>query len=153
MSETTSPSTPAYVTDELDRFPTARIMRLARKLRRAFDEQLVPHGLTSVQFGLLNRLASADGLVQAELSRRMAIEPATLTGILQRLERDGWLRRSCDANNRRLQRVWLTEKARAELEALRRLQERHRRRSLGGLTPGDLIQLEILLDRIEANLA
>jgi DNA-binding MarR family transcriptional regulator len=138
--------------DELDRFPTARVMRLARKLRRHFDELLEPHGLTSVQFGLLNRLASSDGLVQAELSRRMAIEPATLTGILQRLERDGWLHRSCDADNRRLQRVWLTDKARAELAPLRRVQERHRRRSLTGLTAGDLTQLETLLDRIEANL-
>ncbi len=152
MGETTTSAAPVYGLDELDRFPTARITRLARKLRRRFDEQLAPHGLTSVQFGLLNRLASSDGLVQAELSRRMAIEPATLTGILQRLERDGWLRRSCDAGNRRLLRVWLTDKARAELEALHRLQERHRRRMLAGLTVDDLAQLETLLDRIESNL-
>lgn len=138
--------------DELDRPPTARIVRLSRKLRRAFDELLEPHGLTGTQFGLLNRLAHADGLVQADLGRRMAIEPATLTGIIQRMEREGWLRRSCDPENRRLQRVWLTDKARAELPALRRLQSRHRRRAIAGLDAAELANLENLLARIEDNL-
>ena len=141
------------VEDELDRPITTRISRLARLLRRAIDEQLEDHGLTGVQLGLINRLSLFDGLVQADLGRRMAIEPATLTGIVQRLEREGWVRRSCDADNRRLQRVWLTEKARAALPALRRIQTRHRKRALTGLQPEELAQLEECLDRIEGNLA
>lgn len=137
---------------ELDTFPTARIARVSRQLRQALDEVLESSGLTGVQFGLLNRLYESDGPVQAELGRRMAIEPATLTGIVQRLEREGWVRRSCDPDNRRLQRVWLTEKARAALPALQRQQGRHRRRALAGLSPEDLRCLEELLERIEANL-
>src|SRR4051812_15500606 len=104
--------------DELDRPVTTRISRLARMLRHGIDERLVPFGLTGVQLGLLTRLQKADGMVQAQLGRRMAIEPATLTGILQRLEREGWVKRSCDPDNRRLQRVWLTEKARDVLPVM-----------------------------------
>jgi DNA-binding MarR family transcriptional regulator len=139
--------------DELDRPVTVRISRLARLLRHAMDDLLSEHGLTGVQLGLLTRLAHTDGLVQAELGRRMAIEPATLTGIVQRLEREGWVRRACDTENRRLQRVWLTAKARQELPELQRLQARHRRRALAGLSPADLVRLEELLDRIEGNLS
>ena len=102
--------------------------------------------------GLLTRLARSEGLVQAELGRRMAIEPATLTGIVQRLEREGWVRRSDDAGNRRLQHVWLTEKARAALPTLLRIQNRYRRHALAGLDPAELAQLENLLNRIEGNL-
>ncbi len=138
--------------DELDRPVTVRISRLARVLRYRLDELLSEHGLTGVQFGLLNRLASTDGLVQADLGRRMAIEPATLTGIVQRLEREGWVQRACDPDNRRLQRVWLTEKARTALPELQRLQAQHRRRALAGLSSADLTRLEELLDRIEGNL-
>jgi DNA-binding MarR family transcriptional regulator len=138
--------------DELDRPVTVRISRLARLLRHRIDGQLTSFGLTGVQLGLLNRLARAEGLVQAELGRRVAIEPATLTGILQRLEREGWVRRSCDPENRRLQRVWLTEKALDDLPALQRVQARHRKRVLAGFAPEDLAQLEALLDRIEGNL-
>jgi MarR family transcriptional regulator for hemolysin len=139
--------------DELDRPVTVRISRLARLLRYQMDELIAEHGLTGVQLGLLNRLARTDGLVQAELGRRMAIEPATLTGIVQRLEREGWVRRACDAENRRLQRVWLTDKARQELPELQRLQTRHRRRALAGLSPAEIARLEELLDRIEGNLS
>jgi DNA-binding MarR family transcriptional regulator len=138
--------------DDLDRPVTARISRLARRLRHAIDTALEPYGLTGVQVGLLVRLERTDGLVQADLGRRMAIEPATLTGIVQRLEREGWLRRSGDPDNRRLQRVWLTDKARERLPALLREQTRHRRRALSGLSPVELTQLEQLLDRIEVNL-
>jgi DNA-binding MarR family transcriptional regulator len=139
--------------DELDRPVTARISRLSRRLRHQIDAVLDPFGLTGVQVGLLIRLDRSDGLVQADLGRRMAIEPATLTGIVQRLEREGWVRRSCDPDNRRLQRVWLTDKARETLPALQREQARHRRRVLSGLSAPELAQLESLLDRIEANLS
>jgi DNA-binding MarR family transcriptional regulator len=138
--------------DELDRPVTVRISRVARMLRHHADERLGPYGLTGVQTGLLNRLLKTDGLVQAELGRRMAIEPATLTGIVQRLEREGWVRRSCDPGNRRLQRVWLTDKAREALPALQREQARERKRALAGLDSSDLARLEQLLDRIEVNL-
>lgn len=146
------PSTSRPTLDDLDRLVTVRIARLARLLRYRMDEQLAAHGLTGVQLGLLTRLLSTDGLVQAELGRRMAIEPATLTGIVQRLEREGWVRRTFDPDNRRLQRVWLTEKARADLPMLQDLQERHRQRALAGLGTGDLAKLEALLDQIEGNL-
>lgn len=138
--------------DSLDRPPTVRIARLSRRLRRQFDHLLEPYDLTGVQFGLLNRLLFCDGLVQADLGRRMVIEPATLTGIVQRLEREGWLRRSCDPENRRLQRVWLTDKAKEALPAMRRIQSRHRRRVLAGLTVEEIAVLENLLERIEENL-
>ena len=137
--------------DNLDRYPTARIARLSRRLRQGFDELLEPFGLTSVQFAVLQRLAQLDGLVQAELSRRLAIEPATLTGIVQRLERDGWVRRDCDPENRRLQRVWLSAKARATMPDLLKVQAYRRRRVFAGFSPEDMARLEELLDRVEAN--
>ena len=139
--------------DDLDRYPTARITRLSRRLRLGFDQLLEPFGLTSVQFALLRRLAKVDGLVQADLGRRMAIEAATLTGIVQRLERDGWVRRDCDPENRRLQRVWLTDKARAAMPALLRIQTRRRHRLFSGFSSEDLAHLEELLERLEANLS
>ena len=138
--------------DELDRPATVRISRIARLMRHRIDEQLARYGLTGVQMGLLSRLQRSDGLVQAELGRRMAIEPATLTGIVQRLERDGWVRRHGDLENRRLQHVWLTDKAREAMPALQREQARHRRRALGGLSSAEVLLLEQLLDRVEVNL-
>ena len=132
--------------------PTARVSRVARLLRRAFDDELQQFGLTAPQLGLLNRLVTEDGLVQAELGRRMLIEPATLTGMVQRLELAGWVRRECDARNRRLQRVRLTERAWAAIPEIHHVQERHRTRALAGLSTDQLAMLEAVLARIEENL-
>ena len=132
--------------------PTARVARVARLLRHAFDGDLQPFGLTAPQVGLLNRLVSEDGLVQAELGRRMLIEPATLTGMVQRLESAGWVRRQCDHENRRLQRVWLTEQARAAIPEIHQVQERNRKRALTGLSTDQLTLLEAMLEQIEENL-
>ena len=132
--------------------PTARIARVARLLRRAFDDALQPFGLTAPQVGLLNRLLAEDGLVQAELGRRMLIEPATLTGILQRLEQAGWVHRECDPDNRRLQRVWLTEQSLNAIPEIHEIQERHRSRALDGLSAEELSMMESMLARLESNL-
>lgn len=105
-----------------------------------------------MQFALLQRLSRVDGFVQAELGRLMAIEPATLTGIVQRLERDGWVRRGCDPENRRLQRVWLSEKARAAMPTMLQVQARRRQCVFSGFSPEELARLEELLERMEANL-
>ncbi|HEX3721943.1 MAG TPA: MarR family transcriptional regulator [Nitrolancea sp.] len=126
--------------------------RVARLLRRVFDDELQPYGLTAPQLGLLNCLMAEDGLVQAELGRRMLIEPATLTGMVQRLESAGWVRRECDAENRRLQRVWLTERTRAVMPDLQQVQEQHRTRALTGLPNEHLVMLDAMLLHIEENL-
>jgi DNA-binding MarR family transcriptional regulator len=133
--------------------PTARIARVARLLRRALDDALQSYGLTAPQLGLLNRLYAEDGLVQAELGRRMLIEPATLTGMVQRLEHAGWVRRGCDPDNRRLQRVWLTEQAGSAIPHLHEIQDRHRSRALAGLASEELTLLESMLARMESNLS
>ncbi len=132
--------------------PTARVARVARLLRRALDDALQPYGLTAPQLGLINRLFNEDGLVQAELGRRMLIEPATLTGMVQRLEQSGWVRRTCDRENRRLQRVWLTEQSKEAIEDLHHIQERHRGRALAGLSPEELSMFESMLAHVEDNL-
>lgn len=129
-----------------------RIARAARLLRHAFDEALQPFGLTAPQLGLLNHLDREDGLVQAELSRRMLIEPATLSGALQRLEQSGWVRRGSDPENKRLQRVWLTSKARGAFPEIHQIQDQHRSRALAGICPDELAALESILARIESNL-
>lgn len=132
--------------------PTARVARVARLLRRALDDRLQPFRLTAPQVGLLNRLLAEDGLVQAELGRRMLIEPATLTGMLQRLESGGWVRRDVHERNRRLQRVWLTDQSRVALPEIGQIQERHRAHALAGLSADQLVALEAILIRIEENL-
>jgi MarR family transcriptional regulator for hemolysin len=135
-----------------DHIPVAMIGRLHRRLKYRLDARLDPFGLTGVQWGVLARLSVEDGLSQTQLQHQMAIEGATLTHIVQRLEREGWIERQCDPADRRRQRVWLTQKSRDLMPAIALEVESHRGDAQRGLTPSDLETLKHLLDRIEENL-
>ncbi len=108
--------------------------------------------MTGVQWNLLARLANEDGLSQTALQRQLGVEGATLTNIVQRLQRDGLVARTADLDDRRRQRVWLTEKSRELLPQIARQVEKHRREVQRGLSEADLATLAVLLKRIEGNL-
>jgi DNA-binding MarR family transcriptional regulator len=135
----------------LQQQPVAAIGRVQRVLRRRIDERLERFGVTGVQFGLLSLVAQSDGIAQTSLQQQMAIEGATLTQLLQRLERDGWLIRTFDRVDRRKQRVWLTDRGRGLLPAIADEVAQHRREVQQGFSDEELFTLGRLLARLEEN--
>jgi MarR family transcriptional regulator for hemolysin len=136
---------------DVERAPSALVRRLSRRLRYRLDARLSPYRLTAVQWGVLAYLTHEDGQSQAWLQQRLAIEGATLTPIVQRLEREGWIRRTCDPVDRRRQLVWLTERSRELLPKLAEEVERYRQESLRGFSDAEADILSALLARMEAN--
>jgi DNA-binding MarR family transcriptional regulator len=70
-----------------------------------------PHGLTAAQFNVLNILAgpaSAAGLSQRELADALVVDRSNVTGLVDRMETAGWVRRADDPADRRVYRVKLT---------------------------------------------
>ncbi|MFQ5352286.1 MAG: MarR family winged helix-turn-helix transcriptional regulator [Candidatus Binatia bacterium] len=59
--------------------------------------------------GVLMTLWSTDGLGVVELGRRAGLEPSTMTGLLDRMQRDGLLLRVADPKDRRALQISLTE--------------------------------------------
>jgi len=95
-------------------FEVARL--LGRRLRTHFEGT----GLHRGQALLLGRLWHGDGVPQSELSRDLHLRAPTVTRMLLRMERDGWITRQSDAHDLRISRVFLTPRAQAlQDEALR----------------------------------
>lgn len=70
-----------------------------------------PHGLTAPQYNVLNLLAGRDealGFSQRELADTLVVDRSNVTGLLDRMESAGWVRRVDDTNDRRVYRVQLT---------------------------------------------
>lgn len=59
---------------------------------------------------VLAKFGSEDGVRLNELGRCAGLEPSSMTGLIDRMEKDGLLYRSNDPKDRRAQRVNLTEK-------------------------------------------
>jgi len=70
-------------------------------------------GLTGPQRLVLRIVGRFPGLPAGELAALLHLHPSTLTGILARLGRGGWLRRRADPRDRRRALFGLTERGRA----------------------------------------
>jgi DNA-binding MarR family transcriptional regulator len=58
---------------------------------------------------VLNLVARSDaGMSQRELSDRLVVDRSNVTGLLDRMEKAGWVRREDDPDDRRIYRVSLT---------------------------------------------
>jgi MarR family transcriptional regulator for hemolysin len=119
---------------------------------RAVSDELAPHGITYRQSMVLGWLALEGELSQTELASKMMVEPPTLVGILDRMERDGWITRHNCPGDRRKKIIRTNPAAEPVWERIVECAQRVRRRAIEGLSERDLATLKKLLHRIQSNL-
>jgi len=73
--------------------------------------------LTMPQLKVLLRRGERGAARVSWLAERMSVSPPNITGILDRLERRGWIARTADPRDRRVVQIVLTEAGRAQAEA------------------------------------
>jgi DNA-binding MarR family transcriptional regulator len=82
--------------------------KLIINLQKAFSESGLE--VTPVQVGLLFFLQKNDGLSLTQISQGLMLENPTVTGLVDRLEKSGYVKRSDHPSDRRVYLVYLTEK-------------------------------------------
>src|SRR5690349_20693024 len=97
----------------LEESPGFLIAKLAHAMHVDLDRRLKVHGVTLSQWKLLLHLWRCEGRSQVELQELLGLERATITGLVQRMAAQGWVQRRTDPHDRRVQRVFLTERGRA----------------------------------------
>jgi DNA-binding MarR family transcriptional regulator len=90
---------------------------MVRNAHRAYDrvlsEAFAPHDILTGQWSLLRVLWDEDNLSQIEVAHRMKIERASLTIMLNTVEKAGLITRRTAPGDRRKQLISLTKKGRA----------------------------------------
>ena len=74
---------------------------LAKLFTQLLTTSLAPHGVYPGQWGVLMFLWVQDGQTQRELSRQVAIDEASMVRSIDRMERDGLVRRVRNEHDRR----------------------------------------------------
>lgn len=93
---------------------TKTVMATSDAFLRESARLFRPHGLTGAQYNVLNILAGApEGISQRELGDLLVVDRSNVTGLLDRLEKAGWVQREDDPDDRRVYRVLLTSAGRA----------------------------------------
>lgn len=107
----------------LDAMVVFNLLRTHSYLAPFLDADLRRQNLTSAQLNVLLALAAAgeDGLLMGEIGRRLVVTKSNVTGLIDRLERQGLVARA-DRSDRRATAVRLTA---AGAELLARTTPRH----------------------------
>ncbi len=124
----------------------------ARLLERELAEQVRPHGAWPAYFPVLLALWEQDGRTQAELVRLVDVEQPTLANTLNRMERDGFVRRTLDPSDRRATCIRLTDHGRALEDTLTRGARGVNERALRGLDQAQRTALLATLRQVIENL-
>ena len=78
------------------------------KLQRRLEQMLAPHGLALSQFEALAKLGVRPGLIQQDLSQALLLTKGNIGALVDRLEGMALLERRPDADDKRVNRLYLT---------------------------------------------
>jgi DNA-binding MarR family transcriptional regulator len=134
------------------------VIRLYGLIRRVMDPYFSRVGISGAQWGVLRALLRAEteggraGVRLTDLSERLLVRPPSVTSIVDRLVRLGLVARRTSSGDLRERHVKLTPAGR---QLMRRVQAGHRKRIagiMGGLSPAELAELSLLVERLGAHL-
>jgi DNA-binding MarR family transcriptional regulator len=134
--------------ESLDRL-FAEICRLKHGRVHTLYEAL---GLYRGQPRMLRVLWDQEGLTHTELSRQLQVQPATITKMLQRMEKAGFVVRRHDPDDQRVSRVYLTQAGRAVRDDVQQVWRRLEEEAFAGFTEKEAVLLRRFFLRIRDNL-
>ena len=128
------------------------ISDVARLLRTVFDRRVRAMGLTRGQWLVLTRLYRRPGASQTELADMLEIDRASAGRMIDRMEKNGWLERRPDAEDRRINRLHLTKEARKIHAAIWEIAEATVDDALSALSAVERAQYTTLTAKVKGRL-
>jgi DNA-binding MarR family transcriptional regulator len=113
-----------------------------------FSETLSQFGITPGQYGVLACLWKDETLTPKEIAAILRVENSTISGVLDRMQKRGFIDRVLDPNNKRSIRVKATEKGLAIKEPVQKKIEELNQFVLHDFSPDEQRNLLNYLSRI-----
>ena len=128
----------------------AAVRMAGKKMHATLERWADQHGLSEGRFQIMVRLQhQPDGrLAMGELAELLDVSPRTVTGLVDNLERDGFVRRVDAPDDRRSVYAEITEQGRDAVMRLWRDSEGGQAALIRGFTEAELIQLRHLCLRL-----
>ena len=130
----------------------ALLVQICRAYRNKAQELLSRLELYPGQEYLLINLFPKDGLTHSEVAENLCVQPATVTRMLDRLVKSGFVQRRADADDQRVSRVYLTEKGQELLQPIEQVWQELEEISFAKLTLEERLLLRRILLQVNENL-
>jgi MarR family transcriptional regulator, organic hydroperoxide resistance regulator len=125
------------------------LLKLHNRLERRLSDSLSAHGMTLAQFDVLMTLWHSNGITQQELAEWLLVTKANVVGLIDRVSAAGWVERRPDPEDRRVNRLYLTDAGRKLAKQALPGQEALVQNIFGRLTEAELRQMHALCGRLD----
>lgn len=126
-----------------------RLGKTVRRVTKAYRQEISKYHLTHGQFFMLLAILEEDGLLPSEIAEKTSQDRATTTGLLDRLEKDGWIERKADKADRRSLRIFLTPYALDHKKSIMTLFEETNQKFLNCFSRDEWAQMRNFLTRLD----
>ena len=130
------------------------LSRSSLAMRQHVNRLLKDSGLAEVSMGFVGVLLSLhrkDGQTISELGDQVSLEKSTMTGLIDRMMKAGLITREPDAKDRRVLRVWLTDRGRQVHDQLSRVLAQSYKDLTRGLSAREIALVQKALTHVIAN--
>lgn len=128
------------------------LVRVYNRVSHIEQTLLSEFGLTPAQFDVLSHLATEPGLNQQMLADRLLVSKGNVCGLIDRLERDGYVERRRDPQDRRSYQLHLCDAGWQAFEAAAPALEAELARQFERLPADEMETLMRLLARLDREL-
>ncbi|CUQ26420.1 MarR family transcriptional regulator [Clostridium baratii] len=113
---------------------------------------LEKEGLYPGQPPLLCALHHHGGLSQKDIANKLNLKPATITVMIKRLEKSGFITKTPDEKDQRISRIYLTDKGNQACDSLKSIVNGIDNICLNNFSKEELENLRFLLNKVKINL-
>ena len=128
--------------------------RTVRQFRKFSKIKLVEKGfeISGEQWVIIKRISEQEGVNQKEIANLTYKDPASVTRILDILQKKGWIERQSIIGDRRAYGLYLTKEGKSLVKKITPIAKRMRAAGLEGVSQEELENLKKTLNKIYKNM-
>lgn len=131
------------------------ILREVGAISRCFESisniEFKPYGLSKNQYIYLVRICENPGIIQEEIVYMVKVDRSTASRAIEKLERDGFIRKEQESDNRKNKALYPTGKGKEMYAFLRKEDDYSNAAAVKGLSAEEQQTLLRLLQKVRAN--
>jgi DNA-binding MarR family transcriptional regulator len=137
---------------QLGQFIPYLLYRISRRLNAHLREEMRRESVTIHRWRILAVLSAHDGLSLSELATYTVKEQSVISRVAEQMVKDDLVRREADPADRRVVRLFLTQRGRRLFDRVFPVAQMHHRRATGTLTATEQKTLVRLLHKMLAGI-
>lgn len=123
-----------------------------KEITEAFSERILSHGITRVQWIALYYIGENEGITQKQLAQMLDSKESSIVRLIDRMEKEEIVKREKDTSDRRITKLYLTQKGVQKREEIIPVGKKFSDDSIKGIKEEDLKIFKDVLNKIVKNL-